>query len=490
MRKPIVALVLVAVLAAGCGQGVPAPSGAAPVSSPIPAVSAGAVIDPAICALEGQPPPPDQAPPPGGEGGVDLADFGNGRLRLCLASAEPIEIEGEASCLWNDSRTEVSEISGLPIGANANTRIAGSISLARSQISLDIFDGAPDEVSVYSSGDIPQAIEPGPGGTSGAARFRLAPLIDPNGSPATRPADGVGVLRWTCGQPPVPRPGRSTGRVHLRLDAPVARTWDVAARCSWVTTQIGPRLSNIETNPPDMTFEDRLLGVSVSIVGREPDGVDATLFVATDQESSFYHAREENVVRLGQAANGGSGAIRIRHMTPDAAGELPITGDVVDTPGVLRWVCPPPQVPGVEADWIDADVPETHPGIARLTFDPAVVDPVEGPITCTFDRTDPDYLLVRATRGSIRSADGGRYELRSNGSADVVAVVSADGQPAGEYAGQAARIGDQADRGPLLIDVPALDFEPADPAYVQLGGRDAPRRVRLVIDYSCELGNG
>lgn len=491
MRNPstiVLTALLVALLGAGCGQAAPTPSGgrsSAPSSMP----SAGPVIDAAACALVGQPQPPNPAPQAGGEG-VDLADFGNGRVRLCFDGAEPIEIEADGSCLWNDGRTTVTTVAGLPVAAGKDRRVAGGLDLTRSEVFVELYGPAPNDLSIYRNGGEPQIIEPGPNGTSGAARFLLKRVIQPEDPPAAPPAESVGTLRWACGEPPAMRPGLATGRVTLQLDAPIARRWEVAARCGWVITPLGARLSSIQTDPADMSYEGRLLAVQASIDGREPDGVSVTLYVTSGDKFANYVAREENVIRLGLAADGGSAALRLRHMPLDELTDLHITGNVVDTSGVVRWTCPPPAVSGPEAEWVDTDPPETHPGAARLTFDPAVVDPVEGAITCTFDRTDPDYILIRQIRGSLRAENGGRYEVRSTGSVVVLAMVTADGNPAGEYTGDIARIGDEAGRGPLLIDVPALKFEPTDPAYVPLGGRDAPRQLRLLIDYTCELGDG
>jgi hypothetical protein len=123
-----------------------------------------------------------------------------------------------------------------------------------------------------------------------------------------------------------------------------------------------------------------------------------------------------------------------------------------------------------------------------MTFSPAVIEPIQGTVTCTLDRSDPEYLRVDRMLGTF-DVSGRRIRFRSDsGSALIVMVDPTSGQPLGEYSGQITSIADQADRSPLLLEVPEFAFEPIDVAYAPLGtGAEVPRTVSLRVDYSCDL---
>src|SRR5262245_54633500 len=76
-----------------------------------PAVASPSSAD-ATCAVETAPGPDDQVP---GPGEMDVSDIGSGRLRLCLDAPAQIDIEGSAWCTWDEARTSVREVAGLPV---------------------------------------------------------------------------------------------------------------------------------------------------------------------------------------------------------------------------------------------------------------------------------------------------------------------------------------------------------------------------------------
>ncbi|MBA2381202.1 MAG: hypothetical protein H0V73_03745 [Chloroflexi bacterium] len=195
----------------------------------------------------------------------------------------------------------------------------------------------------------------------------------------------------------------------------------------------------------------------------------------------------EPQIVVRQARDGSTGLVRLRHLAINPGSEVRISDDVTDVSGVVSWSCPPPPVPGPLDDRHAAgNEPELRPGRARLTFTPAVGAPVEGPITCTIDRSNAPTLQVRELRGSI-AAGGGHYELLSDGAHVVLGLVGPDGQPAGEYVGDIGRISDDPTEPNLELVVSPIEFEPTDPHYVPLGGPDGPRSIRLQIEYSCQL---
>jgi hypothetical protein len=185
----IVALLLVV----GCG----APS---PSASEAAAASGG--IDPGACALATQPGPNDRPPKGGGEL-MDLTDAGAGRWRVCTIEPGALIVEGTAWCRWNEGRTAVEEVQGLPVLAGGGT-LDGGVVMGRAAIYLSttLPDGT---IHSYDSTNIPQVVDAVDGGRSGAARFLLDPILDPEHPPAVRPPNVAGVLRWQCGEPPAPR---------------------------------------------------------------------------------------------------------------------------------------------------------------------------------------------------------------------------------------------------------------------------------------------
>ena len=485
VRSLIVAL---GIVLAGCG--------ATPILSPAPIATPGASlpdasanpIDEAECALERQPGPDDRPPGPGGDG-VDLSDRGGGRWRLCLDAPVRLAVEGSAWCTWNDERMAVSEASGLPLDiGNGRGTIDGSVSIEQGEVYLSQTKPA-GEVGGWQGGPPGQLIQPSGDGSSGVARFRVAALLDPEHPPAIRPPDQVGTIRWACGDPPPHRPGRSTGSVDLHLDQPIDRTFRVAAACDWVATARGPRLYQANTYPPDLTFNDRFVGVSVVT---DQDPLALTIWVDEHDRGATYQSQgADGFVSIRMPGNAASGSARFRHAPIDEGSPVRLAPGLTTLSGIVGWSCPQPVVPGPPAQPgqlppVDPEGRESVPGRATLTFDPAIVGPVEGAFTCILDTTDPAYLRVSEMDGEFQ-ADGRRITLRSNGGEVLLALTAADGTPHGEYVGAIHRIGDQADVGPLLLEVPSLVFEPTDPRYIPLGGPDGPRNLALHVDFSCQL---
>ncbi|MBA2719150.1 MAG: hypothetical protein H0U52_07935 [Chloroflexi bacterium] len=380
----------------------------------------------------------------------------------------------------------VTEAAGLPVAAGPDKgTIDGGLAIDRGAVHVGR-TGPGGDVGGWQGDGPEQAIRKSGDGSAGIVTFRAAPYVDPEHPPAIRPPDQVGTMRWACGEPPARRPGRSTGQVALRLDAPIGGAWQVAAMCNWLTTPAGPRLRGVETHSPLIQREDATLGIVVSPNTEHPDRVDVALWVNRATSGDFYQPVETQIV-VRQARDGGTGLVRLRHLAINPASEVRISDDVTDVSGVVSWTCPPPPVAGPLDDGNPAgEEPELRPGRARITFTPEVGAPAEGPITCTIDRSNAPTLQVRELRGSI-PALGGRFELLSNGSRVILGLVGADGQPAGEYVGDALRFSDDPTQPDLELVVSPIEFEPTDPRYVPLGGPDGPRSVRLEIDYSCQL---
>jgi hypothetical protein len=488
----VVGLALVAVgliVLAGPRPGTSDPSGSPAGATGSTDPSPQPVIDDATCRIERAPGPADEPPKPRPDDQVDLVDLGGGRWRACLTEPVAMEVEGTAQCVWDDDRTAVRDVAGLSADAGGGNRVDSGIDLALRRASVGLSSG-PGRFTSYGVQSDRPLIAAKPDGRSGAAAVMLTwSGSEPEPPRGVRPPSVVGTIRWTCAEPPPGRPGRSTGQVSLRLDAPIGQVRQVAAKCDWITTARGPWLSRVETYPPDLVINDTDVGVSIGLSSLEPD---VGLWVDSHAEGAFYVASgPDNVIPLNVAVNRSSGHVRLRHARIDAGVTVRLAPGVDEVSGTVAWSCPPPRVAGPKGEPDhrpqppDPELP-TGPGRATLTFDPAQVGPLEGAITCRLDRTDPGYLRVDGIDGSFR-VDGAEVRLRSDGVQVLLILVGADGSARGEYLGQVTRIGDGAGRGPLLLDVPELTFEPTDPTYVPLGGPDAPRSLALHVDFTCEL---
>lgn len=444
-----------------------------------------AVIDPTTCLLAGVPDRPGPRGPGNGEG-VDDADVGTGRWRICLSEPVAVELEGRARCTWSDDRTTVRDVSGLPLADAAGMVIDGGIALDEPSVALSLSPNPGAGVTTFGSRQGELVLDSVAAGRRGAASIRLRLSFSSEDPPVAQAPDRVGTIRWVCGEPPPHRPGRSTGQVALRLDAPIGGTWQVQAMCNWVTTPTGSRLGAVETYPPLIRYKEALIGILVGPNTERPDRVDVALWVDRTIAGDSYQPGETQIV-VRQARDGSTGLVRLRHLEIDPSSEVRIADDVTDVSGVVSWTCPPPPVPGPLDDGGPAgEEPELRPGRARIMFTPEVGPPAEGPITCVIDRSNAPTLAVRELRGSI-PAFGGRYELFSNGPRVVLGLVGPDGQPAGEYVGDALRFSDDPTKPDLALVVSPIEFEPTDPRYVPLGGPDGPRSLRLEIDYSCPV---
>ena len=467
---------------------VPAGSGqpASPVADPSAAVVA---IPDTACPLDRQPGPDDKPPQPGGDA-IDTLDFGSGRWRVCLDT--PVQVAGERSawCVWNDARTAVIEVQGLPTAIGNGRRVDGGVQVrnARAYVGVTALNG---ETTSFGDDDDRSEVQPKAGGTAGAAVFALDQVLDPEHPPAVKPPGVTGTIRWACGQPPPPRGGRSSGTVMLRLDSPVGQTWQIATRCDWIMTAAGPYVINVETFPPDIVFNDRFVGVQVGT-----GSVHASVGIWVDERDrggSYAGSVGELVIPLGMAHDASSGRFRIRHLPMDEGVNVAILPGVVEVSGVVSWSCHHPAVPGpkgvVGQDPPDPDPILTEPGHATITFAPAVSAPVDTPVTCFLDTSDPDYLRVAELHAEFR-ADGRTVRMTSDAGKVGLVLIAADGSPHGEYVGQIGSIGDQADKAPLVIDAPEVAFEPTDASYVPLGGLSGPRTIAVTIDYRCDLAPG
>jgi hypothetical protein len=275
---------------------------------------------------------------------MDVADLGNGRWRLCVAEPAVLVVEGSATCTWTDDRSGVIEIVGLPLDDGAGSKVDGGVALDQRDVYLGFTSEAGDVVS-FEGGDQPSQIDAAADGRSGAARFALVAVVDPEHPPSVVPAGRTGTLRWSCGNPPGPRPGRSTGRVDLRLDDPVAGTWHVAATCRWVSTAAGGQLQHVETDPGAIPREGVKIGIGVEVDASKPDRSEPSLWVDIGTAADVYLATEPPIV-VRQAPNGSSGLLRFRHLTISPDSDVRISGDIRDVSGDVSWVCAPPAVPG------------------------------------------------------------------------------------------------------------------------------------------------
>jgi hypothetical protein len=302
-------------------------------------------IEPAICALEQQPGPADPVPQAGGDL-MDVADLGNGRWRLCLAGPEVLVVEGSAQCTWTDDRSAVIEIVGLPLDDGSGSKVDGGVSLDPAGVYLGLTSQAGDILS-FDGADRPQQIDAAADGRTGAANFALGSVVDPEHPPSVIPADRTGTLRWSCGKPPGPRPGRATGRVDLTLDDPVAGTWHVAATCRWVTTPTGGRMWHVETDPSAIRRDGVMLGIAVEVDPSKPERSEPSLWVDIGSAGDFYGTTDRPTV-VRQARNGSSGLLRFRHLTISPGSDVRIADDIRDVSGEVSWVCLPPAAAGPE----------------------------------------------------------------------------------------------------------------------------------------------
>jgi hypothetical protein len=479
MLRPSVTL-LVGLLflgAAGCGA---SPTGA-PGAASSEARSPGTPTDePAPCPLEQQPGPADKGPGPVVGEGPDLADFGGGRWRLCISEPNEVMVEGSAFCVWNDARTAVEQVQGIGVPAPGGGAVSGGVSIADGGMSFSV---DRPTASTGFQGRAAGASIPA-GAVTGSVSGRLTAFVPEGESAPPSPAQAA-TITWACGAPPAQRAGRATGTVDLVLDAPVSLTRRLTAACDWVTTPTGPRVTHLVTDPLELTVDGRRVTVEI-----DPDEspLSAVVWVDDTMDSTTYEPADHGVVAAIVGADAGHGSARLRRLDAEAGSTVRLRPGLDALSGIVRWTCPPPAVAGIavgpDDPPVDPDLRRTVPGHARLRFDPAVVPVVEGDVTCTLDDSDPGYLRVARVSGTFQ-ADGRRISFTSEDYA-VLLVLDRGTTPDGEYSGSIARIGDEIGRGDLILDVPALRFEPTDPRYIPLGGPTAERTLAVLVTYSCE----
>ena len=439
----------------------------------------------ADCRVEQQPGPDDAPPAAAGGDAIDLTDQGAGRLRLCLAGPNPVSVEGTAWCTWTDDRTAVRAVAGHPVDVEGGGKLEGSFDLDRGEA----FVGgttASGEVGTWSSEAIQPAIEASDDGLTGAAGIHVEPWLDPENPPAVRPSDVDGTIAWACGPAPAPRGGRSTGQLTVRLDAPVSVTKVVRASCSWLVGDAGPYMDSLQVDQDLFRVGNNPVSISINPDNEHPDRAMVEVSSTTDTGGALY-ASNSQLISIAQARDASSGVLRLRHLAIQGNSDERLVPGADELSGVARWSCPPPAVPGETIAGSDpGDPPDEHPGRATVTLDPAVAGPVHGEVTCTYEQGNASYVRLVGLNGSFESIDR-RFELRWESGEIVLAVVSLDGMPLGEYVGQVNRIGDDVLRGPLLIEVNDFAFEPTDSIYVPLGGPDAPRSVALSIVITCDV---
>ena len=152
------------------------------------------------CALSQQPGPGD-APEAGGE--TDTSDMGGGRWRVCLEVPLTVAAEASAWCLWDEGRTTVTEITGLP-ASNGTVDYDAWLSFVQSRFEFHATDTAHGGLIANYTNDLgPVHVVLDADGRGGIARFDVGQAADPEAAPPTgAPARYGGVLRWRCGDAP------------------------------------------------------------------------------------------------------------------------------------------------------------------------------------------------------------------------------------------------------------------------------------------------
>jgi hypothetical protein len=175
--------------------GPPAPTGPAFTSDPSTSLA-----PQAACELSQQP-GPDDVPDTGGE--TDTSDQGGGRWRVCLEVPLAVSAEASAWCLWDEGRTTVTEISGLP-ASNGTVDYDAWLSFVESAFEFHATDTAHGGLVANYTNDLgPVHVALDADGRGGIARFDVGQRADPEAAPPTgAPSRYGGVLRWRCGDAP------------------------------------------------------------------------------------------------------------------------------------------------------------------------------------------------------------------------------------------------------------------------------------------------
>ncbi len=179
------------------------PSSAGPPATSGPAITSDPSASPApdvACELSQQPGPGD-VPEAGGE--TDTSDLGGGRWRVCLQEPLTVATEASAWCLWDEGRTTVTEISGLP-ASNGTVDYDAWLSFAAPAFEFHATDTAHGGlIANYTTDAGPVHVQLDADGRGGIARFDVGQAADPeSGPPPGAPARYGGLLRWRCGDAP------------------------------------------------------------------------------------------------------------------------------------------------------------------------------------------------------------------------------------------------------------------------------------------------
>jgi len=164
--------------------------------------SVGVLIPDAACSVE-QAPGLSDAPPVAGGDLLDLSDYGPGRSRLCLTAPIPMTFEGSAWCTWNEERTDVEQVGGLP-RAVGSREISAFVSFAPPRAGAEIIDRDRGGLVIsYEQSRLPVVIESEPPHLNGRAAFDLAQYVNPEtGVVPGAPPAMAGTMAWACGDPP------------------------------------------------------------------------------------------------------------------------------------------------------------------------------------------------------------------------------------------------------------------------------------------------
>lgn len=451
-------------------------------------------IDPAICALERQP-GPDETPvrglDGGGDGGggdsqgFDPVEWGTGRWRLCLTGPTDLTVEGSAWCQWSAGRDEVIGVEGLKLADGRGT-VSASWSVPGGFVSL-VAAEAGGGTTVWSA-EVAQPIDPGNSRRAGATTISLAPVANdhealPSGvTPPPAPGKATGTIRWSCGEPPAPRPGWATGQMTLHLDAPINADWTVPAVCTWVVGRTGPRVE--EVTAVSLALGDLDLQIALHLNALFPEAQEATLAVLDRGESGEYTSSGDNVVyRLPPDA--ASGVLRLRRLFQQPGAAASFGGGIDTVSGVAAWSCLPPDTAGRIRDDAGPPLELRLPGTATMTFSPAALEPIRGPVTCLVNGEDPATVTLVGLDGTI-PVGASAVLVHSDMDTLRLALAGPDGLPAGEYQGSLSESRPDLLGGGLGLKA-IVDWESTDPRYVPIGGPGGSRSLSVEVDVTCDV---
>ena len=112
--------------------------------------------------------------------------------------------EHTAHCGWNEARTSITEVLGLPTRVG-DIDIDGYVAFDRNEVGYS-FTYQDGRTVSYSLPRARSSIETGPERLAGQIAFDLAQYVDPElGVVVDAPPVVAGTLAWVCGDPPAPR---------------------------------------------------------------------------------------------------------------------------------------------------------------------------------------------------------------------------------------------------------------------------------------------